>query len=258
MQHVSYTSSVETRKGTRIWIEGEALNRSGFAPGTSISIAYDFDNREIVITPDENSSRTVTNASRNGNPRPIIDMQNKKVDELFPVGTRVVVMYQKGLIQIRAKRFNTGHAHCFARISTVGFYQSLYSSIFSNDGYEGSLGSVQFKKPPLTSAPYDPFAHDPEHSNPFYDYKVENIFETNSGFDSALVCYATTIGYHSLMSFGDSCKEFDIGSVTGSNDDMYNPSINASAVNRSIIDQGNSINIINLAGTAIKTDKRSE
>ena len=102
MQHVSYTSSVETRKGTRIWIEGEALNRSGFAPGTSISIAYDFDNREIVITPDENSSRTVTNASRNGNPRPIIDMQNKKVDELFPVGTRVVVMYQKGLIQIRA------------------------------------------------------------------------------------------------------------------------------------------------------------
>ena len=70
MQHVSYTSSVETRKGTRIWIEGEALNRSGFAPGTLISIAYDFDNREIVITPDENSSRTVTNASRNGNPRP--------------------------------------------------------------------------------------------------------------------------------------------------------------------------------------------
>lgn len=102
MQQVSYTSSVETRKGTRIWIEGETLNRSGFVPGTPISITYDFDNHEILITPDENSTRIVTNGSRNGKARPIIDMQNKKVDELFPVGTRVVVMYQQGLIQIRA------------------------------------------------------------------------------------------------------------------------------------------------------------
>ena len=101
MQHVSYTASKETSKGTRIWIEGEALTRSGFHPGTTINVTFDFDNEEILITEDPHSKRSVTNSTRNGKSRPIIDMQSKKVEELFPAGTRVIVMYQKGLIQIR-------------------------------------------------------------------------------------------------------------------------------------------------------------
>lgn len=93
--HVSYT--VGERKGTRIPLDREQLSRGGFPPGTPISIAYDFDNRAIVITPHNQSSHTVPNASHD-----VIDLQNEVTNRLFPDGTPVVATYQKGLIQVRA------------------------------------------------------------------------------------------------------------------------------------------------------------
>lgn len=153
-----------------------------------------------------------------------------------------------------ALRFNTGHAFCFARVSSIGFYQSLYSSIFHQGSGGGSAGNLALTSPILPSVPYDPFGHDPESPNPFYDFRTENLF----GAANSLITYKTPIGYHSLLSFGDSCGEFDIGSLTGTSDTFraYHTGTNPSGINRSIIDQGNSINIINLAGIAIKTEER--
>lgn len=93
--HVVYT--VGKRQGTRILLNSKELSSAGFPPGTPISIAYDFDNRAIVITPHNNSNHTVPNASHD-----VIDLQNEVTDRLFPDGTPVVTTYQKGLIQVRA------------------------------------------------------------------------------------------------------------------------------------------------------------
>lgn len=155
-----------------------------------------------------------------------------------------------------ALKFNTGHAFCFARISSIGFYQSLYSSIFPQGSGGGSGGNLTLSQPILPSAPYDPFGHDPTNPVPFYDFRTENLYSTLN----SLITYKTPIGYHSLLSIGDSCGEFDIGSLTGTSDTFqaYHTGTNPAGINRSIIDQGNSINIINLAGMAIKTEKRQE
>ena len=91
------THTVGERKGPRIPLKYEELSSHGFPAGTPISIAYDFDNRAIVITPHSQSSHTVPNASHD-----VINLQNEDIDRLFPDGTRVVVSYRTGLIQIRA------------------------------------------------------------------------------------------------------------------------------------------------------------
>jgi len=101
MKHVSYTTSKQTARSTRVWIEGEALTRSGFTVGTPISVAFNKENKEVVISKDANSTRKVTNSSRNGKSRPIIDLHNKDIQDVFPAGTRVVVMYADGNILMK-------------------------------------------------------------------------------------------------------------------------------------------------------------
>ncbi len=147
-------------------------------------------------------------------------------------------------------KFNTGEAFCFARISSICMYQSRYVN------FEGNVGAVQHSMPSIIgSVPYDPFGHDTENTNPFYQYEIMSA-GLNSG---SLVCHQTPLGYHSLLSFGESCSDFTIGDLTQSlGYKAYDPNLNSSGINRSIIDQGNSINIINLAGSAVKSEERND
>lgn len=151
-------------------------------------------------------------------------------------------------------KMNKGEVLCFARMSSFGTYTSLYGANASQDA-SSRLSVPSF----ITELPYDSFAHISGSrpigfgSNSFLNYKLDTI----NTIANQAITHRTVLGYHSLLSHGDSCAEFEIGSLTGSNfigvssDNPYIESNNANFINRSIIDQGNSLNIIQFAGIAV-------
>mgnify|MGYP001273370718 CR=1 FL=1 len=95
------TTCKQTARGIRIWLEGAKLTNAGFAPDTPYSTTYDADAKCITLRVDSTSKKRVTNGSRNGQPRPIIDLMNKSVASVFSGGTQVRATFGANVITIR-------------------------------------------------------------------------------------------------------------------------------------------------------------
>ena len=89
---LSHKSTLKhSKKGRRIWIENpNFLNDSGFSVGTRYNIdtydikSYNCNTKTVFILKlDDNGKRKVTATMRRGKPRPIIDIQNTKVGQVF-------------------------------------------------------------------------------------------------------------------------------------------------------------------------------
>ena len=98
----TYTAAKETKRGTRIWIEGQKLSLSGFTPDALYAVLYDGIAKRITLSLDPvGGSKRVTKSTRNGKDRPIIDLQSKMVDSVFNAGDRLRVTFTQGQISIQ-------------------------------------------------------------------------------------------------------------------------------------------------------------
>ena len=98
------TKVKKTARSWRIWIEGNKLLKAGFLPDARYSVNFQRENpnydtdgyyrpARILLTLNINGDRTVTKASRNGKDRPIIDLHQHVIGELFTAGTELQVEY---------------------------------------------------------------------------------------------------------------------------------------------------------------------
>lgn len=101
-QQVTYTTTKQTARAVRIWIEGAKLNSCGFTPGQGYDITLAYDSKRIDLTLCANGERTVTSSSRSGKMRPIIDLHSQQIAELFPAGTRCRILFTQGRITIQS------------------------------------------------------------------------------------------------------------------------------------------------------------
>ena len=86
----TYTATKETKRGLRIWIEGQKLSLVGFEPEALYSVLYDGIDKRISLHLDPtNGAKRVTKATRNGKARPIIDLQSNMVNSVFDAGERL-------------------------------------------------------------------------------------------------------------------------------------------------------------------------
>ena len=93
------TKVLKTSRSFRIWIEGVKLMENGFTPNTRFDIKYESDSIRLVLN--ESGKRKVSNSARNGEPRPIIDIESKRVGLFADAGTELIVYYFKTQIQIK-------------------------------------------------------------------------------------------------------------------------------------------------------------
>lgn len=94
------TTCKQTARGIRIWLEGSKLTNAGFAPDTPYTAVYDADAKRITLRVDRDSKKRVTKSTRNGQPRPIIDLMNKSVASVFNGGTQVRATFGDHIITI--------------------------------------------------------------------------------------------------------------------------------------------------------------
>jgi hypothetical protein len=91
------TKVKKTNRSFRIWIEGNKLLKAGFAPDVRFSVSHqiacDQYPARICLFLDTDGDRRVTKASRNGKARPIIDLHQALIGELFAEGTELEVSY---------------------------------------------------------------------------------------------------------------------------------------------------------------------
>lgn len=82
-----YSYKLGTNRGhKRIWIEGQRLAKYGFNRYDRIAIYYGFNlngDPMIAITKNPESDHKVAGRSRNGKDLPIIDINNKSVDQVM-------------------------------------------------------------------------------------------------------------------------------------------------------------------------------
>lgn len=96
----TYTACKQTKRGLRIWIEGQKLSLAGFSPDTAYTTLYDGVAKRIDLLVDPEGAKRVTKSTRNGSPRPIIDLTSKMVDSVFEAGERLRVTFTPGHIAI--------------------------------------------------------------------------------------------------------------------------------------------------------------
>lgn len=98
------TKVKKTNRSFRIWIEGNKLLQAGFKPGARYSVRFQQENdnfdthgryypARICLKLDSQGDRKVTEASRGGKSRPIIDLHQNLVGDLFSAGTEIEVGY---------------------------------------------------------------------------------------------------------------------------------------------------------------------
>ena len=100
-QTIKQTTVRTTSKGFQIWLEGPDLTEAGF----SVKAPYRIEMKEndIQLQIDPTSKRKVTNSKKNGQIRPIIDLQNKKIGKFFKAGQTVTVYFYFNSINIRGE-----------------------------------------------------------------------------------------------------------------------------------------------------------
>ena len=86
-----------TARSFRVWIEGNKLLQAGFAPDARFSVHHQFSYvrfpARICLKLDNEGDRRVAKASRNGKARPIIDLHQALIGELFNEGAELEVSY---------------------------------------------------------------------------------------------------------------------------------------------------------------------
>lgn len=112
-RQVTYTAVGENKGAHRIWLEGLRLGSTGFDPGVSYSVDYNADNRTIVIQPDTNGHRAVSSKKRNGYQRPVIDLRNRDVSEIFGRFSKARVLYYDNHIVIGVHREEIARANAW-------------------------------------------------------------------------------------------------------------------------------------------------
>jgi hypothetical protein len=88
------TKVKKTKRAYRIWIEGKKLEDAQFHAGAKYQIHYGYRSIELCIN--EDGERAVTAS------RPIIDLHEQRVGEVFNEGDKIEVKYyEHGLITFR-------------------------------------------------------------------------------------------------------------------------------------------------------------
>ena len=100
-QTIKQTTVRTTTKGFQIWLEGNDLTEAGFSVKTPYRI--EMKENDIQLQVDPASKRKVTNSKKNGQDRPIIDLQNKKIGKFFKAGQTVTVYFYFNSINIRGE-----------------------------------------------------------------------------------------------------------------------------------------------------------
>ena len=90
----------QTSRGFRIWIEGSKLSEAGFVPNARFNIRYNPTEKRIELALHPEGKRKVSNSQRNGQDRPIIDIESKKIGEFFGVNAQILVILDKRRIHI--------------------------------------------------------------------------------------------------------------------------------------------------------------
>jgi DNA (cytosine-5)-methyltransferase 1 len=94
-----FMSKVGTNRGhRRIWIQGERLRQIGFQPGQAYRIEKN--GTHFVLHLDTNGNRTVTSAKKKELTFPIIDLNNKEVDEAYAGMETVRIIMRMGEVHI--------------------------------------------------------------------------------------------------------------------------------------------------------------
>ena len=94
------TTVVQTARGSRVWIEGDKLAEAGFFPNERYNIKYNEAEKRVELSLHPEGKRKVTNSKRNGRERPIIEIETKKIGELFGIGTELLILLDGGQIHI--------------------------------------------------------------------------------------------------------------------------------------------------------------
>ena len=90
------TKVKQTNRAFRIWIEGTKLVKAGFDSSVAYTIDYDVEGGTIFLIIDPKGERKVTAS------RPIIDLHDQKVGEVFDAGDQIEVQYfDNGVIRFR-------------------------------------------------------------------------------------------------------------------------------------------------------------
>ena len=116
---IGYTKLKQTSRAFRIWIEGNKLVRNGFDTNQEYRAYYwsnfiqlissdylkGYRSYEKIYKPEINNTIHIANlqvagAKRNGNHRPIIDLHNKKVGEVFKPNQLIKIIYENKSITI--------------------------------------------------------------------------------------------------------------------------------------------------------------
>lgn len=94
-----FMSKIGTNKGIRrIWIQGERLRQVGFLPGQGYRV--EINDKHIVLHLDDSGKRAVAHGGKKEAPFPIIDLNNKEVDEAYAGMETVRIIMRKGEIHI--------------------------------------------------------------------------------------------------------------------------------------------------------------
>tara|TARA_B100000073_G_scaffold260496_1_gene220238 strand:- start:88 stop:462 length:375 start_codon:yes stop_codon:yes gene_type:complete len=113
-----YTKLKQTKRAFRIWIEGNKLVRSGFDSNQEFRAYYfphfislissnyllkgykSFEKLYIIDKTIHIANLQVAGAKRNGSHRPIIDLHNQRVGEVFQPNQLIKIIYDKDQITI--------------------------------------------------------------------------------------------------------------------------------------------------------------
>ena len=88
------TKVKKTKRAYRIWIEGKKLEAAQFHVGAAYQVNYGPESIEMLIN--DGGERAVTAS------RPIIDLHEKRIGEIFNEGDKIEVeYYEHGLITFR-------------------------------------------------------------------------------------------------------------------------------------------------------------
>mgnify|MGYP001214026257 FL=1 len=85
------TVAKETKRGVRVWMEGGKLTQAGWNCGDRFNIEFDEGNQLVRLSKNPQGKHKVTNGSRNGTPRPIIDLHSKRLEKVFKASTNVSI-----------------------------------------------------------------------------------------------------------------------------------------------------------------------
>jgi DNA (cytosine-5)-methyltransferase 1 len=100
MKHIAYLKIGRNRGKSRIWMEGIKLESANFLVGKSISVEFNKSKKIITLSLSKTGSRVVCQRSRKGVVRPIIDLQNAGVGEVFKGVRKIKVVFLLGKIII--------------------------------------------------------------------------------------------------------------------------------------------------------------